>query len=367
MSKEQITIFDILLNLSTDSFSALRFLALTMGIGCWSIIGFRLQRTHNDVTNIFFLLPVGLTLILVAASPSVVDLPAHVLNLRGTGGGRLLALLIIAVSALWFLFIHLFRSATQLRHDHQDLKVEVAAQSFLMSKSGSQNYANGILVIIPAFNEENNLANLLSRFPKTVEGKRIFTLVVNDGSSDETGRVALENNVWLVNHPGNYGGGMAVRTGYRVAQLLGFKFAVTMDADGQHRPEELPTIASPIISGDADFVIGSRQLGQGENYSILRMIGVKSFSLGLTILMRRTITDCASGYRGFSVDGLSRLKILATQYHTAETIIMALKQNLRIMEVPITIQRRQSGSSKKGHDFFYAVRFLGSIFSAWWR
>ena len=349
------------------SLSVLQLSALALGAICLLAVALRLQRAANDVVNVALLLPTGILLVLLGFFPGLASLPAEAVNLAQVRGGRILTLVVIGLIVVWFLLIDALRRLKRLTQDMQNLRLGLAVDDFLRSDATRQTNVRDVLVVMPALNEADNIAHVLARMPNQVEGQSVQTLVVNDGSTDGTESVSRENGVWVASHPVPYGGGMAVRTGYRIAERLGFKYLVTMDADGQHQPEELSRLIAPLVHKSAEFVIGSRQIGSGENYSTIRTIGVKLFSLAMTALMRKRITDCASGFRAFEVGALSRLRISAVQYHTAETIIAALKQGVRIVEVPITISRRHSGESKKGHDFWYGVNFMRSIVNAWWR
>lgn len=349
------------------SMSTLQLAGVLLGMAGLVLLALRLQRAPNDAVNVLLLLPSSVLLILLGAFPSLADLPADALNLGRIPGGRLLTIVVISVVIMWFVLLHVYRRLSHLSGELQALRLGLAVDEFVRLHRAEGLGKSGVLVVMPALNEAENLPVVLARMPKAVGSHPLIPLVVNDGSSDETEAVARSHGAWVASHPISYGGGMAVRTGYRIAHRLDFEYLVTMDADGQHRPEELERLLTPIISQDADLVIGSRQIGSGEHYSTIRLLGVKLFSFALTLLMNKQLTDCASGYRAFRVSRLATLPMSATQYHTAETIILALKHRLNVQEVPITILRRRSGHSKKGPDVLYALNFLRSIVGAWWR
>jgi glycosyltransferase involved in cell wall biosynthesis len=167
--------------------------------------------------------------------------------------------------------------------------------------------------------------------------------------------------------PINRGGGLALRVGYEIALQLGAEVVVTMDADGQHLAEELPVMVAPILDGSADYVSGSRLLGDFERDGLIRHIGVHVFSRIVSILTGRRITDPSSGYRAARADLLQRLVLEQDQFWTSEILIEALRHRARVVEVPVTIVARTSGSSKKPASFRYGWNFSKVIIQTWLR
>jgi glycosyltransferase involved in cell wall biosynthesis len=224
-----------------------------------------------------------------------------------------------------------------------------------------------VLVLIPAFNEAENLKAVLPRIPKETNACGLKVLVVNDGSTDDTEAVCRRHGAWVVSHPTNYGGGVALRTGFYVARHLEVSVVVTMDGDGQHDPAEIPRLVDPILQGNADLVIGSRVLGNSETYSAFRSTGVRVFSSLINTLMGTRVTDCSSGFRALRQEALGDLRLAQDQYHTAEMIIEAAKNGRTIIEAPINISQRLSGRSKKGHDLLYGFKFFFVVVRSWLR
>jgi hypothetical protein len=140
-----------------------------------------------------------------------------------------------------------------------------------------------------------------------------------------------------------------------------------MDADGQHRPEDIKNLLLPIIEDQYDCVIGSRILGDREKASWLRITGVYFFGRIVSVLLGKKITDPSSGFRAFRMEAMASIRLHEDQYHTSELIIEAVRKGLRIGEVPITILKRKYGQSKKGKDLAYGFHFARIIFKTWWR
>jgi glycosyltransferase involved in cell wall biosynthesis len=225
----------------------------------------------------------------------------------------------------------------------------------------------GILVVIPAYNEAENVGAVVSRVPERVCGLLTTVLVVDDGSADGTVEAAEAAGAMVARHLRNRGGGAALRTGYALAAEAGAAVVVTLDADGQHLPEEMGRLVGPILGGRADAVNGSRTLGSADPNTFSRELGLRLFNRVLTTLTRTEITDCSSGYRAIKTDSLAALELRQEQFHASEFLIEAVKRGLRLEEVPITVARRMHGETKKPATLGYGFGFTKAIVRAWLR
>ena len=221
------------------------------------------------------------------------------------------------------------------------------------------------MVVLPCYNEKDNLADLLPKMPSQLAGLPVAALVVDDGSRDNSAQVTEQHGALVVSHPINMGGGRALSTGFAIANAMGARIVVTMDSDGQHDPAEIGSLIAPLLAGEADVVVGSRAQGRHDAASPLRSAGVIVFSRLISLLTGQRFTDCASGFRAFDAGVPGRLRLQQDQYHTAEFIIEAYKAGLRIVERPITIRRRRHGVSKKGRDMLYGYRFAKVVAKSW--
>ena len=233
----------------------------------------------------------------------------------------------------------------------------------------SQGHPEGVdlLVIMPAYNEAENLPVVLAAAPREVHGLKVRVVVCDDGSTDGTREVALHHGAYVVRSDINLGGGQALKAGFLLAQRVGIPLVVTLDADGQHRWEDLPRVVGPLVQGGAEVVVGSRFLGSSEGAELIRALGLRFFNQVLTLLTGQVVTDCSSGYRGLRVSSLQKLHLIQARHHTAELLIEAHHHHLKVVEVPITIVPRLSGESKKGANWIYGLRFADTIWSTWWR
>lgn len=224
-----------------------------------------------------------------------------------------------------------------------------------------------IMIIVPAYNEAENLTEFLPKIPARIAGKDVGVLVIDDGSEDETARISRDHGCLVAVNRINRGQGAASRLGYDILIKYNTEIGVTMDADNQHRPEDIEKMVRPVIKGTWDLVIGSRVLGTHTGASLLRHIGVRLFSRLIQITTGQKITDCSSGFKAFDIQKISRMNLTEDQFQSAEVIIEATKKGLRIGEVPITINKRRHGFSKKGTDIFYGYQFVKTILRTWWR
>jgi len=309
----------------------------------------------------------NLALIAVTINPNVVNFARDLLSLEEYQYSRLIALLIISSVFIMFFLFYTTSKLEKLRLQFDRLVRSLGTEA-IKSDFTLDGEIKPIMVVIPAYNEGDNLRELLPLIPGQVQGVDIGTLVIDDGSDDDTFEVSSgREDVWAVRSLINRGGGAALRLGYDILKQAGVDICVTMDADGQHKPDEIKTLVEPLLDNRCDCVIGSRILGSREKGSKVRIVGVHFFGTLLSILLGKKITDPSSGFRAFRMAPLSGIQLQEDQYHTSELIIEAVKKDLTITEVPITILKRKHGLSKKGRDMVYAFNFSRIIVKTWWR
>jgi glycosyltransferase involved in cell wall biosynthesis len=225
-----------------------------------------------------------------------------------------------------------------------------------------------VVVVIAAYNEEESLGEVLRGIPTEVAGARLDTLVVNDGSSDGTARVALGHpGVYLASLGRNCGHGIALRLGYELAREYGATYLVTLDGDMQWDPVEIPGVLEPLLRDEADFVIGSRALGAAETEDAFRHAGVKFFARLVRLLTGVPVTDTSSGFRALRTEVTAKVPQVQVQYQTSELLIGAMYAGYRIAERPVTMHKRFAGESKKGHNLLYGLRYARVIVTTWRR
>jgi len=278
--------------------------------------------------------------------------------------------LFVVVLAVIVLFILVARGQSASDTNDRSIRLLVEAlgrERFDWSRAAALPAGKRVVVVLPALDEEHNVASVINAMPEAVAGMRVIPVVVSDGSTDHTAAVARQAGALVTELPINRGGGLALRVGYEIALELGAEIVVTMDADGQHLPEELPVMLAPIVADEADYVNGSRLLGEFERESLIRHIGVHVFSRIVSILTGRRITDPSSGYRAARAGLLEQLVLEQDRFWTSEILIEALRHRARVVEVPVTIVARASGTSKKPASLRYGWQFSKVIIQTWLR
>lgn len=201
------------------------------------------------------------------------------------------------------------------------------------------------LIIIPAFNEEANIEKTVTSIQK--DAKEFDYVIINDCSTDRTGKICEQKGYNVVNLPINLGIGGAVQTGYKYAYENGYDVAVQVDGDGQHDPEFLNKMAEYIEENKVDMVIGSRFIEKkGFQSSVARRMGIKFFSTLIKVLTGAVITDPTSGLR---MVGRNVMEIFAKDYPRdypePESVVAVLRKNLVVKEIPVIMHEREGGVS----------------------
>ena len=343
--------------------SSLRLAGLIVGIAglIFTFLFYRGPKWKR--LNFVFLSLANIALIAVSINPNVVNFLRDLLALQQYQYGRILALLIISNVVLMFISVYISSKVENFRLQFDQL-VRKLGLGFL--ETASKNL-KPVMIVIPAYNEAENLKHLLPGIPSKIKDTEVGVLVVDDGSDDDTSLIVREHNQFVVSNPINRGGGAALRLGYDILKNSDASVCVTMDADGQHRPEDIEELVAPILDNEYDVVIGSRVLGAREKDNPTRIAGVHIFSAIISSLLGKRITDPSSGFRAFKMDKIKSIDLYEDQYHTSELIIEAVKKGLRVKEVPITILKRQFGKSKKGRNLTYGFHFAKTIIKTWWR
>jgi glycosyltransferase involved in cell wall biosynthesis len=226
-----------------------------------------------------------------------------------------------------------------------------------------------VVALMAAYNEEDNIGDVLKAMPTLVGDLEVSTLVVVDGGSDRTADVALEVGVTTCILPVNLGQGAALRLGYELASANGARFVVTLDADGQNDPGEMATMLEPLLDESADFVIASRRLGTDQTTDRFRRAGVRLYAWALNAIAKQQLTDSSNGYRAFRVEVLDDITphLVQDQYQTAEVVITASSRGWRITQQPTEWHPRASGISKKGGNLVFGFSYARVILKSWAR
>lgn len=219
-----------------------------------------------------------------------------------------------------------------------------------------------LAVVVPAKDEEADIGELLDRIAAVrVPGHELRSIVVDDGSTDGTARIARERGITVVSHPRNLGLGAAVRTGLRAAVESGADAVAYLDADLEYSPEDIPRLVGPVLSGRADYVLGSRFLGGVGKMKLHRRLGNYAFTALLVVLTRRWMTDGQTGMRAFSRAAAGSSEIVHDYNYAQVLTLDLLRKGFRMEEVPIRYRLRRHGKS------FIRWSYPAKVLPAIWR
>jgi glycosyltransferase involved in cell wall biosynthesis len=225
------------------------------------------------------------------------------------------------------------------------------------------------VALVCAYEEEANIGAVLAAMPTQACGLAVTTLVVVDGGSDKTDQVARDSGAVTFVLSENLGHGYALRVGYSLCIELGAQYVVTLDADGQNDPAEIPVMLQPLVDDVADFVVASRVLGRDTTTDRFRKAGVRVFSWLMSAMGHTKLTDTSNGYRALRVSMLDDVahRLVQPQYQTAELLIIAMKRGWRVTERPTVWLPRASGTTKKGKNWLFGFRYGRVVIGTWWK
>lgn len=349
--------------------STLRLLSLVFGLSILAFLALLTRSTRLRVSNgqKLFSGGVALVLLVLGIDPNALNGLLGLMSFEPGNRGRVIGLLLLAVFVLTLRTIWMQAQITTHARTIDRLVSALAIHHYHLH--GERLRGAPVCVIIPAYQEADNIGAVLSQIPPQVCGLDVEVLVVVDGSTDSTPEISRLHHANVATQVINRGGGTALSVGFDLALQNGTRYVVTMDADGQHDPAEMASLIDPLVNGQADLVIGSRVLGTYHADQTVRAWGIVLFNRLISLLSGQRITDCSNAYRAITTAALGdvRPNLIERQYHTSELLLEALKQHQRVLEVPVTVRRRLSGQSKKGPTVQYATGFLRAILVTWLR
>ncbi|MEM4259840.1 MAG: glycosyltransferase family 2 protein [Candidatus Woesearchaeota archaeon] len=199
-----------------------------------------------------------------------------------------------------------------------------------------------IVVIIPAYNEEKTIGNVISEVKRYVNN----IIVVDDGSRDKTVEISKQLGAKVVSNIINRGLGITIKRGYLAAIDEGADIIIQIDADGQYTTEDIPRLVKPIIDNKADMVLASRFRGGVQYMPMGNVIGNKIGTLITSIVAGQKISDAQTGFRAMRKEILEEIIPISQKTYVQEMIIRAVKEGWRVVEIPSFFKRRKSGPSR---------------------
>jgi hypothetical protein len=334
-------------------------------IGAAIVVYALLRRRALRNVDVLILLLVGVGLMLVAGT-EITNKLLSAFSFEKGNGGRILGL---AVFAIFILFGLILRALAQAARNARQLSAALEGLAWEEFRQAGlpERFRGKVAILVPAYNEAENIGHVLEQMPAAVCGVATETLVVDDGSRDGTGDVAAAHGSAVARHVTNRGGGAALRTGYRLMVESGAEVVVTLDADGQHLPAEMERLVKPVLDGEVDVAHGSRVLGHADSNHFARELGIVFFNRLVSLITRTHVTDCSNGYRAVRTTVLPQLVLRQEQFHTSEFMIEAIKRGIPAREIPVTVEQRLHGHSKKPAVLRYGVGFANAIVRTWLR
>lgn len=220
-----------------------------------------------------------------------------------------------------------------------------------------------LAIIMPAFNEEEVLASVIKSLPKKLNGiDEIVSIVIDDGSSDSTYKIAKKHAHHVVRNLVNMGVGTATKIGIEAAKMLEVDIIVTMDSDGQHSPDDITRIIKPIVEDGHDIVIGTRML-EKKDMPFIKTIGNWGMNVITFLVFQKWVSDSQSGMKAMSKNAFTKIQIDSAGYEICSEIIGEAKfHRLKMTEIPIkTIYTDYS--KIKGQNIFNAINIFTRILS----
>lgn len=225
-----------------------------------------------------------------------------------------------------------------------------------------------ICVIIPARNEEKTIAEVINRIPNHFSPSITKIVVIDDGSTDQTATAARASGAKVLNLGSKIGLAEAFRAGLKKALEENADIIVTIDADAQYSPEDIPNLVAPISAQKADIVLGSRFAGGIEDMPITKKIGNVFFTLITRMVAGVRISDSQTGFRAMTRKVAESLEITSDYTYTQEMIIDAAFKGFQIIEKPIFFAKRQNGKSRLIPNLFlYASKATKAILKSYMR
>jgi glycosyltransferase involved in cell wall biosynthesis len=235
------------------------------------------------------------------------------------------------------------------------------------AETGQSTRVRTLVIQICAHNEERTLPATLRDLPRRIDGlDRIRVLVVDDGSSDATSRVAIEHGAdVVVRHPARQGLARAFMTAIRASVEAGADVIVHTDADNQYRAADIPELVAPIMAGQADIVVGARPIEAIRHFSATKRLLQRLGSAVVRSLSGTNVADAPSGFRAYTRDAALRLNVFNSFSYTLETLIQAGQANLRVISVPVGVNDPTRPSRLARGTMHYVLRSSAAIIGAY--
>lgn len=320
----------------------------------WIIISFVKHRRIKEEYSLLWL-ALSLVFLYLSVDRWAVDRLADLVGIAYKPS----VLILVVIGFMTLILVHFTIVITRLADQNRQLAQELGLGKVPVEPDGHGD----ILAIIPAYNEAENIKNVIRELQAVTP--RLDILVVNDGSQDQTGYLAAAVTR-VIDLPANLGIGGAVQTGFKYAARNGYRVAIQFDGDGQHVATEIPKLLNHLEENNTAMVIGSRFLRKhaGFRSTFTRRIGIRIFGVVNSLLIGQKITDNTSGFRAYNRQAIEFLAChYPSDYPEPEAVILLGKNGFRIGEVFTEMRERQGGNSSIAGiiGIYYMLKVLLAI------
>lgn len=216
-----------------------------------------------------------------------------------------------------------------------------------------------LVIQIPCFNEEKTLLTTLNALPEAIDGiDEIEVLVINDGSTDNSGKIAEEWGAKVLEIKPNKGLANAFRSGLQECLNLGADIIVNTDADNQYNADDIKEIVKPVLDKKADIVVGARDIFSIKEFSPIKKLLQKTGSAVLRLLSSTKVQDAPSGFRAFSREAALKINVFDNYTYTMETLIQAGAKGLTVLSVPVRVNSKLRDSKLVKNIFNYVFQSM---------
>ncbi len=220
---------------------------------------------------------------------------------------------------------------------------------------GTSSKKDKLVIMIPAYNEEKSIGEVIKEIPREIEGlDKIEILVINDGSTDRSVNIAENAGAKVFSHKTNLGLGVTFRDGLEKALEMDADIIVNIDADFQYDAKEIPKLIELVINERADIVLGDRQIDKLKHMPLSKKCGNKIATWLVRRITGLPIRDAQTGFRAFSRDAALRMNLRGDYTYVQETLIQAANKNLKIEQIPVEFRERDGESRLITNIFSYA-------------
>ena len=343
----------------TEEFIAARIALMLISVIV--IIFFTKRKLEKKLSNQLFIVLIifWVSVLIISLAPNILD---EILLITGLENRAQFLLILSVVLLLYILYTQVSKNKN-LSLDFNRVISEIAISNF---QQNPDQLKNSIVLLIPAYNEVEALPKVLNQIPDSILEHRISKVVIDDGSNDDTYKIALRHNAYCLKHESNLGQGSAISTGLNFISQHSPNVIVTFDADGQHDVSDLEKLLKPVLSNECDMTVGSRFIGNQEYVNTERLVGIHFFTRLINLLCGSNISDCTNGFRAFNPAILKKIKLKEKNFSAPEILIETILKGFKIKNIPSTIKRRTAGKTKKPRIGF-AVGLFRVIIVTWLR